>query len=78
MIFASFYLDLMGLARMAAKQLEEVGCNQMSLSCGSSFSRIYSGGFQARAVCLPVGHTWQYTEVFSLVTTAAMLLAFPG
>lgn len=77
MIFASFYLDLMGLARIVAKHLEEVGCNQMNLSCGFSFSRIYNGGFQARTV-YHVGHTWPYMKVFLRVATSAMLLAFPG
>lgn len=62
---------------MVAEQLEEVGCNQMNLSCGFSFSRIYTGGFQARTV-YPVGHIWQYMKVILLVTAVAVLLAFPG
>lgn len=54
MIFASFYLDLMGLARIIAntKQLEELGYNQMNLSFGFPFFSIYSGGSQAETIYL--------------------------
>lgn len=76
MIFASFYLYLIGLARIVTntKPLEELGCNQVNQSIGFPFSSKYSGASQAGTVS-PLGDIWQHMEIFLLVTTGAVLLA---
>lgn len=54
MIFALFYLDLIGLARIIpnTKQLEKLGYNQMNLSFGFPFSSMYSGIQDYNFVCI--------------------------